>query len=209
LSDPSEQADSTTRSILRLIKEKNPKDVKQLVILMEERLNLKEEQALDKIVKLQNQGAIRFETQSLPASTNLAAFLKTRQTTWYWATIASAILTLAVIFMIPANLQPWSYLRNILGTVFVLCLPGYAFIKALFPVDMPIKTSSENLALVERFVLSLGMSLVLVPLTALILNYTPWGIGIGPLALSIFALTLVLATAGLVRDFQAKKKAQV
>jgi uncharacterized membrane protein len=52
-------------------------------------------------------------------------------------------------------------------------LPGFTFIKALFPAEVPIKTSSENMDTIERVALSFGMSLALVPIVGLILNYTP------------------------------------
>jgi uncharacterized membrane protein len=52
------------------------------------------------------------------------------------------------------------------------------------------------------------MSLALVPITGLLLNYTPWGIRLLPITLSLLALTLTLtltlATAALVREYQLK-----
>jgi uncharacterized membrane protein len=59
---------------------------------------------------------------------------------------------------------------------------------------------------VERTALSLSMSLALTPIVGLILNYTPWGITLTPIVLSLFALTLVFATAAVIREHQTKKK---
>jgi uncharacterized membrane protein len=83
-------------------------------------------------------------------------------------------------------------------------LPGFAFIKALFPAKVPIKTSSENMDTIERIALSFGMSLTLVPLVGLILNYTPWGIRLTPITLSLLSLTIVFATTAVLREYQAK-----
>jgi uncharacterized membrane protein len=86
-------------------------------------------------------------------------------------------------------------------------LPRSTFIKAPCPTQVPIKTSTQNLDTIERIALSLGMSLALVPTVGLILNYTPWGIRLTPIVLSLFALTLVFATAAVIREQQAKKQA--
>jgi uncharacterized membrane protein len=43
-----------------------------------------------------------------------------------------------------------------------------------------------------------------VAIDGLILNYTPWGIRLAPVSLSLFALTLVFAVAGVFRETQAK-----
>ncbi len=84
----------------------------------------------------------------------------------------------------------------------MLFLPGYAFIKVLFPSTLPIKTSTETLDNIERIALSIGMSLALVPIVGLILNYTPWGIRLAPLTLSLLMLTVASATAGIIREHQ-------
>ena len=48
------------------------------------------------------------------------------------------------------------------------------------------------------------MSLALVPLVGLLLNYTPWGIRLTPVTLSLLSLTLILTITGLIREHQAK-----
>lgn len=97
-----------------------------------------------------------------------------------------------------------AYVRNVLGVIFVLFLPGYAFIKAFFPTKLPIKTSSESLDTIERVALSIGMSIALTPIVGLILYYTPLGIGLTPITLSLLALTTVFATAAVAREYQKK-----
>ena len=55
---------------------------------------------------------------------------------------------------------------------------------------------------VERAALSIGMSLAIVAINALILNYTPWGISTTPITLSLLGLTLTLSTIAVVREHQ-------
>jgi uncharacterized membrane protein len=77
-------------------------------------------------------------------------------------------------------------------------------VKALFPISVPVKTSSENMDSIERIALSLGLSLALTPIVGLILNYTPFGIRLAPITLSLLALTLIFATVALYREFHSK-----
>ena len=90
------------------------------------------------------------------------------------------LLVFAVIFI------PDSPLRTVIGIPFVLFFPGYALIGALFP-------KKTDLGGIERLTLSIGLSLALVPLIGLALNYTPWGIRLYPIITSLFALTLLLS----------------
>jgi len=73
--------------------------------------------------------------------------------------------TTATVFTISENASLIVYARYLLGSIFVLLLPGYTFIKALFP--------TKELDEIERMALSIGMSLALVPITGLLLHHTP------------------------------------
>ncbi len=195
-----------TETIIRIIKERKPQTVEQLVTLAKEKLQIPEKKILETILRLQNEEKISLTKQVPPTSPNLAAYLKTEQALWYWITIALSAATTAVVFTIPENFYPWVYIRHILGTIFVLWLPGYTFIKALFPTELPIKTVEKSLDTIERIALSLGMSLALVPIVGLLLNYTPWGIRLTPIVLSLLALTVIFATAAIVREHQTRTK---
>jgi uncharacterized membrane protein len=72
-------------------------------------------------------------------------------------------------------------LRVLFGLPIVLFIPGYILVYALFPS----KKTDEGIDLIERIALSLGLSLAIVPLIGLGLNYTPWGIRLTPIILSL------------------------
>jgi hypothetical protein len=202
------RADEVAQTIIQVMNERKPQSVQQLTALVKERLSATEEKILESILKLQSQGTIKLESQPLPASLKLATYLKTSQALWYWVTTAIATITVAIVFTVPEDFYPWSYLRNVLGIIFVLWLPGYTFIKALYPVRMPIKASTENLETIERIALSLGMSIALVPMIGLLLYYTPLGLSVTPIVLSLLALTFVFATVAIAREHQTKTKTQ-
>jgi uncharacterized membrane protein len=78
-----------------------------------------------------------------------------------------------------------SFLRVLFGIPMILFIPGYALIAALFP-------GTRDIDSIERTALSFGLSIAVVPLTALALNYTPWGIRLDPVVISLSILTIGL-----------------
>jgi hypothetical protein len=196
-----EQEARLTQIIIELIQNKQPQNVQQLVNLVKEKTSLSEKIIVDHINLLQSQNKIRLNEQPQPLPQKLSTYIGTKKAYWYWTTLLLAIVTATIIFMFPEEVYPLVYIRYILGTIFVMWLPGYSFIKALFPIQVPIKTSSKNLDYIERIALSAGMNLALVPFTGLILNYTPWGIRVTPVTLSLLILIIVFATVAIVREY--------
>ncbi len=92
----------------------------------------------------------------------------------------SILLTIIIVFF------PSSGMRIILGLPFLLFFPGYALVAALFP-------RRSDLDGIERVALSFGLSIAVVPLAGLILNYTPWGIKLYPILLSLALFILVMS----------------
>ncbi len=114
----------------------------------------------------------------------------------FYVPLAISLATVLVIYMVPPEF-PWVISRWVLGSVFVLFLPGYVTVEALFP-------KARDLDGIERFALSVGLSLALVPLVGLLLNYTPWGIRLDPIVISLSILTLGIAMVGLGRQYRMK-----
>jgi len=179
------------------VEEKKPTSVRQLVNLTKsETILVPEQKIIQHILQLQSQGKLKLKEPLIETPPRLSTYLKTTEATWYWITIILATTTALTVFTIQENSYPLIYIRNILGAIFVLFLPGYSLIKLLFP-----KKEIDN---IERTVLSIGMSLALVPITGLILNYTPWGIKTTPITLSLLTLTILFATAAIIRKQQTK-----
>ena len=79
------------------------------------------------------------------------------------------------IFLIPIVLFNLIVLLQILlGLPFLLFIPGYMLIFILYPR----KKEYNGIHVLERIGLSLGFSIALVSLIGLVLNTTPWGIGL-------------------------------
>jgi uncharacterized membrane protein len=94
-----------------------------------------------------------------------------------------SILLIIIISFVSSNV-----LRIILGLPFILFIPGYTLTVALFP-------KRAELNGIARVALSFGLSIAVSVLMGLILHYTPWGIGLYPivvsLALFIFVTSII------------------
>lgn len=94
------------------------------------------------------------------------------------------IIVLAVLLIIIIPLFPSNVLRIIIGLPFVLLFPGYALMAALFP-------KRGGVSGIARVTLCFGLSVAVTALVGLILNYTPWGISLYPILLSLTVFILV------------------
>ena len=183
------------QTLIKLVKEKKPTSVRHLVDLTKmETSFISEQKIMEHILRLESQGKLKLKEPSIRPPLKLSTYLKTRDATWYWIILILATTTALTVFTIQEDTHPLIYIRYVLGAIFVVFLPGYSLIKALFP--------EKELDNIERTALSIGMSLALVPITGLILNYTPWGIRTAPITLSLLALTTIFATAAIMREYQ-------
>ena len=112
---------------------------------------------------------------------------------WFYLVVSAALATILAIYILPST-DPIVIFRWIVGSIFVLFLPGYVTVQALF-------SGRRELDDIERFALSVGLSLAITPLMGLLLNYTPWGIRLDPIVLSLSIFTLAMATVATLRKY--------
>ena len=134
------------------------------------------------------------------------------------AVVAIVVLTCAAALVPGVRETP---LRVVVGLPFVLFVPGYAFVAALFPEagsgpgngdvdqrddsdgdasdsDAGVTTPTGDAGIdgIERVALSFGTSIAIVPLVGLVLNFTPWGIRLVPILVAVGGVTVVAAYVG-------------
>jgi len=124
---------------------------------------------------------------------SLRKYILSLESLRFWAITALITLTVLIAFL-QAN-APLLYVRYVLGSIFVLYMPGSMLIEALYP-------KSGDLENVERLALSIGLSLAIVPFIGLLLNYSPWGIELAPITISLALFTEATASIALVRKHQ-------
>jgi uncharacterized membrane protein len=101
------------------------------------------------------------------------------------------IICLFLIIII--NFLPDSIWRIILGLPLLFFFPGYGLTKGLF-------VNNSNLNYLERMSLYFGLSIVVVPLIGLILNYTHIGIKLMPLLYSVIIFVLLTSLVAFFRE---------
>jgi uncharacterized membrane protein len=106
--------------------------------------------------------------------------------------IFSTVLTLAVILIPQIN---DTLIRQLVASLFILFVPGYALTAALYPK----KTDISNIG---RVILSFAFSAIIVPTTGILLNFTPWGITLASIAGGI---TIVIGLC-LVVTFERRRR---
>lgn len=99
---------------------------------------------------------------------------------------------LVILLVVVIIFTPSVVLRIVLGLPFVLFFPGYVLMAVLFP-------KREGLGGIERVALSFGISIAVVPLIGLILNYTWWGITLESTLYSIASFIFVVSIIAWVR----------
>jgi len=186
--------------VIELIEREKPHSVQQLIELIKAETPMPAEEIIEQITELQAKDIIRLEEPPRSTSQSLSSYLRQTEAYWYWATVFLGVATTISVFTIAEDAYPVAHIRYILGSVFIFFLPGYAFTRALFPNHTPFQASSRALDSAIRIALSVGLSLALVPVITLLLDYTPLGVRLLPILLSVLAVTLVSATIGVARE---------
>jgi len=152
---------------------------------------LKSRDAAKTVYVLRKQGALQL-LEPKPPST-LMRYALSLYSLWFWSLTALVTSTALIVFYVatPSLL----YIRYALGSLFFLYLPGSMLIEALYP-------RTEDLDSLERLALSIGLSLAIIPLIGLLLNYTPWGIRLTPITMSLATLTEAMAFTALIRKYR-------
>lgn len=122
--------------------------------------------------------------------------------------LAVALLAVGIVVLTWTSGATTSLARILLGFLFVVFAPGYALVSLLLPAstsdpDANLRYSTGNWSLVvttvERAILSIGFSVMLVPLLGIVLNYSSWGLQPVPMVVSIGALTIGLSVLAAAR----------
>lgn len=104
------------------------------------------------------------------------------------------LLNLLVMVLIIATIAlPFDGLRVALGLPFLLFLPGYTLVATLFP-------RRQGIDVLERIALSFGMSIAIVSLIGLILNFSNWGIRLEPVLYSVASFIFITSIIAWLRS---------
>jgi len=180
--------------IIQRIKAENPHTVRDLFeVVSKKQPTLAEDEFIESIKELKESGTLELEPPT-PKVDSYSAYLMLRdENAWFYLVVSAALATILAIYILPST-YPIVIFRWIVGSIFVLFLPGYVTVQALF-------SGRRELDDIERFALSVGLSLAITPLTGLLLNYTPWGIRLDPIVLSLSIYTLSMSAIATMRKY--------
>lgn len=176
------------QELVKLVKEKERTTLTELVRELEAR-GYDKLTIIQAVHKAEEENKIRL-VEKKPTSLRDVLLSPHALDLWFVYTVTILTILLTVVFNV--HEPPGIYVRYIVGSLFVLFIPGYSLIQCLYPLR-------EELTDLERLALGLGLSLAVVPLVGLILNYTPFGIRLRPIVVSLSALSLALITGAVAR----------
>jgi len=117
-------------------------------------------------------------------------FIKSPRELWF--SIIYLITTLNIIFwyLIPEEENNLVWIRYIIGTLFILIIPG-ASVTYFLKIDKIIGS-------LEKFIIIVLMSIAISPAVGLILNFTPWGVDPIVLLVVLSLFSYLLSGASLI-----------
>lgn len=194
MANPDYTTSQVTKFIIEMVSLNKPETTNSLIKLVQQKYTFSEKEIITILLQLETENKIHFAKKLPTINVTSRPSVFSASLMWYWVTIAIAIMTAITVFTIPENAYPLIYVREILGTGFVLFLPGFVLLKTLYPFKTPIASPSANLETIESIALSIGLSIAFTAIVGMALNYTPWGVRIVPITLTLIAVTLIFAT---------------
>ena len=188
------ELEADEKKALSYLRRKRIENVEDAVYKIAEKFNLDLDKSAKILYKLWKKGFIDITPEE--DYSNFPRYVFSLDSLWFWILTFTILTTVLLVFYVKE--PPLLYARYVLGSLYVLYLPGAALIEALYP-------RGEELEPLERLALSIGLSLAVVPLVGLVLNYTPWGIRLEPVTLSLAFLSLALAFLALRRKYEYVK----
>jgi len=180
---------SNLEKIYKSLRKQSFKNLEELTQYISKKYELNRYKAAKTVFLLWKKGYIDIS----PSYKSFIGYVFSIDSSWYWGLLSLIFTTIMLVFYV--NRPPLIYFRYVLGSLYVLYIPGATLIEALYP-------RGEELSPLERLALSIGLSLALVPLVGLILNYTPWGIRLEPVTISLAILSIILSTIALKRKYE-------
>ncbi len=191
-------------TLIDLAKTNKPQNCEDLANLAESKLPVNRSTILKTILRLEKEGRINLQNKNPTQPTTLKSSEYLKSAYSYWIVLGLTIITVILVSGI-LNFALLDYARYFLGSVFVLGLPGYSLSKALWPNKFTRHGTYNGIDWPLRIAFSIVLSIALVSVIGLFLDYTPLGVHLNTLVASLSFLTIFLATVGLIREYKNQK----
>jgi hypothetical protein len=180
--------------ILDILETKQPRNVKELVKLVQEKTDATLEDIKKTVKNLDQKGLVELR-EPISHTIQFSNFLFSKNSYWFWITTGTSILSFITIMFIPETEIPLSYIRYLFAFVLVAFLPGYCLTETLFPEE-------KSLDIIERFTFSIALSFAVTALVGLFLSFTSINLTLATALPALGSLVMVLAITALIRKFK-------
>lgn len=178
--------------ILKILEKKKLIEARELV----KELKIEEEKIGEVLLDLEDEDKIEL-IEFFPKDKGFKDYILTPDySAWYFLILIGVFLTVLVTLILPSNIVT-ATIRMGVGILFIIFFPGYAVVETIF-------SKRSEISLIERFALSIGLSIAIAPILGLILNYT-FGIRLFYIITTLSAFTLFFSTLALIRKYRLAK----
>ena len=184
------ESDSSLRAELKnTINAKHVVKIGELARLVGVGTSVDEDDFIDELEALADQGAIELKEPTYEAKSMFEYLSEPNLSGWFWCSMALTVAAVLTIALVP-NVFPVNIFRWLIASAFVLYMPGYCLLQFLF-------SRKGDFDGIDRILFNIGLSLVVISMVGLILNFLPWGIELVPItvALTIFVVLFTLLAA--------------
>lgn len=164
---------------------------------MSSELQISQKEAVELLFTLEDKNKITFRDLNKKVNNNFQNSLFSLSALWYWVILVMTLVLYIASSTIIINNTVINYVRYIIGFSYIIFLPGYCTLINLYKKD--------DFSKIKLFTLSIGISLSLISIQGLILNYFGL-IDLLPIILLDIMLVLFLSTLALRKNYLLLKK---
>ncbi|MHA1245073.1 MAG: DUF1616 domain-containing protein [Candidatus Heimdallarchaeota archaeon] len=199
--------------IENILENSQPPDVRTIVELLEKNYDISQEEAIPVLRKMEFATKLTLQ-EPLPEETIMPKtpreyFLKRNYFSIEFWVSTSIILLVLIFVLIDVTEGFFFYFRYVVVSFFMLFLSGWSLTSVMFP------SLDDNMRFLERAATAIGLSLFVVIMDGIFLNYTfrfnPVSIGVSLIIITLICMTIsIIFRLKLGRDgYILKKKEQV
>jgi uncharacterized membrane protein HdeD (DUF308 family) len=189
---------------LEIIEKQKPQTTHQLIKIIQARIDLSDAELIQILLQLEDGGKLNFVGKETVMPLTYKKYIFSKKANWYWAVIISVfMITLAILF-VPNDSYPLFYLRVLMGIAFIFFLPGYVFIKVLFPSKALTFTNDENMDRIEHLIQCIGASIAVVTILSLIIYFIQIKMDVISITSFLLVLIVIFATLATVQEYNKR-----
>ena len=179
------------KEVIDIIKSRNPSSIEELSTIISADSHLSKDEAIKLLITMEDKGIIRFSEIEKKPPEELSDYIR-KNGVWYLVTVTLATISSLSVMLFTNQFSTTVFIRYILGSILVLFLPGYSFMRNLFV--------GSSIGMMKGLLLSVGISLMITSVIGLALNYITGGISMMSLVILLFLVVLISSTIGFVRE---------